>query len=295
MGSAHTLTIELGTHAPVAAMAAPAREGEQTLAKRLWERIPPKSLVIADRLFGAARTLDEALGGTAGRDVTFLVRIRDNIGTQVLQRLPDGSALVQVPVREGNRIIKQLQVREIRAKGIGANGKRFTLRLWTTLMDPKRYPAASLAQQYAERWEHELYYRELKLDVRSAPILASHTVETALQEIAALVLASALIARVRVETAEGLKMPARRLSFYKLLLATRQLWAAFELPGGSLPPADRRRIWENYLDNVRHTAILPERRARSCPRVLRQPVSKWPRKIDQPSFTGKALIKLVRV
>jgi len=43
-----------------------------------------------------------------------------------------------------------------------------------------------------------LYYRELKLDVRSTPILASHTVETALQEIAAVVLASAVIAHLRV-------------------------------------------------------------------------------------------------
>lgn len=282
--------IELETHAPVAAVAAAASEWEQTLAKRLWERVPGNSLVIADRLFGAARTLDEALSGTAGRDVAFLLRIRDNIGTQVLERLPDGSALVQVPVREGSRIVKQLKVREIRAKGIGANGKRFTLRLWTTLADPKRYAAASLARQYAERWEHELYYRELKLDVRSAPVLASHTVETALQEVAALVLASAVIARVRVQTADGLKTPARRLSFYKLLLATRQLWAAFELAGGSFPPPARQRIRENYMENVRYTAILPERRARSCLRVLRQPVRKWPRKGDQPSFTGKAQI-----
>jgi hypothetical protein len=38
-----------------------------------------------------------------------------------------------------------------------------------------------------------LYYRELKLDVRNSPVLASYTVETALQEIAALVLASAVM------------------------------------------------------------------------------------------------------
>jgi hypothetical protein len=38
-----------------------------------------------------------------------------------------------------------------------------------------------------------------------------------------------------------------------------------------------------------------ERRSRCCPRVLRQPVSKWSRKIDQASHTGKVTIKLVRV
>jgi hypothetical protein len=77
-------------------------------------------------------------------------------------------------------------VREIRANGVGRDGKRFTLRLWTTLIDPDRFPADTLARHYAERWEHELYYRELKLDVRNSPVLASYTVEAALQEIAAL-------------------------------------------------------------------------------------------------------------
>jgi hypothetical protein len=169
--------------------------------------------VIGDRLFGTAYTLNEALDGSRGRNIAFLVPVRENIGTEVLQHLPDGSAIVQVAVKEGSRLIKQLQVREIRANGIGLNGKKFVLRLWTTLLDPKRYPADTLARQYAQRWEHELYHRELKLDVRNAPILASHTVETALQEIAAVVLASAVVARVRVETADGLKLPARRLSF----------------------------------------------------------------------------------
>jgi hypothetical protein len=49
-----------------------------------------------------------------------------------------------------------------------------------------RYPAAELAEQHAQRGEHELYYRELKLDVRSSSVLISHTLETALQELAAL-------------------------------------------------------------------------------------------------------------
>lgn len=35
------------------------------------------------------------------------------------------------------------------------------------------------------------------------------------------------------------------------------------------------------------------RRARSCPRVLRQPVSSWPCKTDQPSRTGSVQIKVL--
>lgn len=79
---------------------------------------------------------------------------------------------------------------------------KFTLRLWTTLLDYKRYPADELAGHYATRWESELYYRELKIDVKGDAVLASHTVEAAFQEVAATVLASAIVARMRVEAAD---------------------------------------------------------------------------------------------
>jgi len=287
--------VELGTHAPLAALAAPVSESEQALAEKLWGKIPEYSLLIADRLFGTAATLWQALSAWQNRDITVLVRIRDNLKAEVKQRLSDGSALVEVPVREEGGVIAHLQVREIRASGVALNGKRFKLRLWTTLLDPKRYPADTLARHYAERWEHELYYRELKLDVRSAPILASHTVETALQEIAALVLASAVLAHLRVRAAQELKVPPSRMSFFKLILATQQLWTTFALMGQILTAAQRQHAFEQYMDTVRHTAVLPERRDRSCPRVLRQPVSSWPRKTNQKSHTGSVKIKLVRV
>jgi hypothetical protein len=287
--------IELGTHAPVAAAAVPVSDGEQTAAMRIWRMVPESSLVIIDRLFGTAATLDQALTETEGRSVFFLARVRDNIKVKVVQRLSDGSALVKVPVKERNKVVKHLTLREIHANGIGADDKKFALRLWTTLPDHKRYPANELAEHYATRWENELYYRELKLDVRGESVLASHTAETAFQEVAAIVLASAVVARMRVEAADRLQVPVRRVSFYKLLLATRKLWGTFELAGGPIPSEMKARFCKNYMENVRRTAMLPERRERSCPRVLRQPVSKWPRKLSQPSYNGPVRIEVSRV
>jgi hypothetical protein len=287
--------VELGTHAPLAALAAPVSESEQALVQQLWAKIPEHSLVIGDRLFGTPRTLWQALQIWQERDITFLVRVRDNIKSEVQKPLPDGSAIVQISIREEGGISYSFEVREIRAEGLGRDGKRFKLRLWTTLMDSDRYPAEVLARHYAERWEHELYYRELKLDVRSAPVLASHTVETALQEIAAVVLASAVIARLRVSAAEHLKTAPARLSFFKVMLATQTLWSTFAMLGVTLTPAQRAHVFDQYMQTLRHTAILPERRARSCPRVLRQPVSSWPRKTSQRSHTGATQIKVTRL
>ena len=246
-------------------------------------------------MFGTPYTLWGATNAWANRDVRVLVRVRENINAEVVERLADGSALIEVVVREEGRKVGELKLREIQARGVGVNGKRFKLRLWTTLLDPVRYPGEALARHYAERWEHELYYRELKLDVRNAPILASHTLETALQEVSAVVLASAVLARLRVAAADELKLPAGRMSFFKMMLATQQLWSTLEFIGPLISQAQCDQVWEKYMDTVRHTAVLRERRARSCPRVLRQPVKSWPRKTNQRSRTGQVEIKVVRV
>jgi hypothetical protein len=59
---------------------------------------------------------------------------------------------------------------------------------------PAHAPALDLAHVYTQRWEHELYFREIKRQLRKTDVSQSHTVETGAQEIAAIVLASARLA-----------------------------------------------------------------------------------------------------
>lgn len=287
--------VELGLHQPLAAVAAPSSEGELTLAKRLWPRLPTGSLVIGDRGFGTPRTLYDAMQACADRQVAWLVRVRKNIKVTAVQQLPDGSALVDVPVRDGigaRRLAATLRLREIRAEATGRDGQRHVLRWWTSLLDPVLYPAQELAEQYAQRWEHELYYRELKLDVRSSSLLTSHTVDTALQELAALVLAMAVVAQVRAAAADHADVPPKRISFLKILLLTQQLWQSFAWGRRTRTARQTRAICKDFFESVQMMAILPERRARTCPRAVRQPVSSWPRKLDQPSHVGLISIRL---
>ena len=60
---------------------------------------------------------------------------------------------------------------------------------------------SELVELYGQRWEQELYFRQLKLQLRRTALLQSHTVTTAAQEIALLILASALVAQERVHAA----------------------------------------------------------------------------------------------
>lgn len=265
------------------------------MARGLWPRVPEHSLVIADRGFGTPRTLYEATQGCAGREVAWLVRVRKDIKVEVVEPLPDGSAVVAVPVKEHantRRLATTLRLREIRAVLTGRDGQRHALRWWTNLVDPVLYPAAELAEPYAQRWEHELYYRELKLDVRSSSVLTSHTLETALQELAALVLAMAVVAQVRTAAAARVGVPPQRISFLKILLLTQQLWQSFAWGRRARTARQTRAIVDDFFVSVERLALLPERRARSCPRAVRQPVSSWPRKLDQPSFSAPISIRI---
>ena len=285
--------VELGAHHPLAAVAGPVSAGEQTLAAKLWSKLPDGSLVIGDRQFGTPCTLWEATAAWQGRPMAFLARVRENIQAELVERLADGSAIMEVVALKQRRKTGVLRVREIRAEAVTPAGRVLQLRFWTSLLDRVAYPAAALARHYIERWEHELYYRELKLDVRGCDVLASHTVATALQEIAALVLATAVVAHVRLAAAEQLNLPPRRVSFRKVLRATQQLWQMFTLGRATLTAEQRRHLAAQTLTALRLYAVLPERRARSCPRVLRRTMSAWPRKLFQPSYSGRSSIRVV--
>jgi hypothetical protein len=203
--------------------------------------------------------------------------------------------VVQVALRARNsptRIVEWLEVREIRVQ-VGRPGHpAHELRLWTSLLDPRTAPAIELAQLYAQRWEHELYFREVKRHLRKTDVLQSHTVETAAQEIAALVLVSALIAAERVRAAGG-RIPVLRVSFAKILeLAVKPMWLWVDLGHGVLTDQQLNTIMQRGYERMRQW-VTPPRRARSCPRAVRQPMRAWPRLLQSHSINGPMRFRLV--
>ena len=182
-------------------------------------------------------------------------------------------------------------MREIRVR-VGRKGFRTEdLPLWTSLLDPQQAPARELAPLYAQRWEHELYYRHLKHELHKTHLLRGHTVLTAAQEIAALMLASALLARERVRAANG-QLPVLRVSFVKTLELLRPLWLMFEVGADLLSTRVQEQLLERFYEYLRRFATH-KRRARSCKRALRQPVSKWPRMIQPQSVEGPITFTLL--
>ena len=285
--------VELGLHNPLAAAIGQNGQSEWKLALSLLARLPKGALLLADRLHGCAAFVNEAWTACQRVGSHFLIRARTQIKVEVLERFRDGSRLVKVPVRTGKtrRVSHHLELREIRVR-VGRKGFRAQeLRLWTSLLDPEQAPARELAPLYAQRWEHELYYRHLKHELRKGPLLQSHTVPTAAQEIAALMLASALLARERMRAA-GSQLPVLRVSFIKTLELLRPLWLVFEVGADLLSARVQEQLLDRFSEYLRQFATR-KRRSRSCRRAVRQPVTKWPRLLETQSVEGPLQFAIV--
>jgi hypothetical protein len=286
--------LELGLHNPLAAGIGRHGESEWALAQRLLAQLPKGALLLADRLYGVAAFVVHARAACTRVGSHFLLRASRSTKPRVTKRLRDGTRLVQIALRARNqptRIVEWLEVREIRVR-VGRPGHRtHELRLWTSLMDRRTAPALELVKLYAQRWEHELYFREVKRQVRKTAVLQSHTVETAAQEIAALVLVSALLAAERLRAAGG-QIPVLRVSFSKMFELVKPMWLAVDLGDGLLTDQQLNRMMKRGYARMRK-CLTPRRRTRTCRRAIRQPTRAWPRMLQPESIEGPFHFQLV--
>ena len=286
--------LEIGLHNPLAAAVGCNGESEWALAQRLLAQLPKRALLLGDRLYGVVAFAWVAHAACRRVGSHFLLRASRSVKPRTITRLPDGSRLVGLPVRaprNPKRIVAWLEVREIRVR-VGRNGQRaHELRLWTTLLDPRTAPALDLARVYASRWEHELYFREIKRQLRRTALLQSHTVETGAQEIAAIVLASAVIADERARVATG-HIPALRVSFGQVLNIVRGMWLFLGPFDDVFTDQQKTRVVRRGRTLIRRSVLAP-RRPRTCARAVRQPVTKWPRLLKPQSIEAPWELQLV--
>jgi Insertion element 4 transposase N-terminal/Transposase DDE domain len=254
-----------------------ARSSEQDLARTLAARgaLRRGMLVLADRNF-CGYPVAAVLAAT-GAD--FLIRARADQRFPVLEALPDGSYRSVLPHpaaararwhRNGERrrrgsplppdpasTLPGIAVRVIEATiTIIRNGeppRTERYRLITTLTDPSQAPAAQIAACYAQRWEIETSYREIKtFTLRPATVLRSATPAGITQEIWALLCACQLTCTARAQAAQAGGHHPSRISYTVTLRAIRR---AITTTHGN--------ITAEAL-----AQLLPPRRHRSHPRLI---------------------------
>jgi hypothetical protein len=288
--------VELGTHQPLAAAFGWENQGELTLVRQVVGQgvVPPRSLLLGDRLNGTPCLIHEILPGLERDGSALLFRTKANMKSRLVETLSDGSRLIDVDVRDPRtrEHLGTLRLREIAAEvRFEGRDKPVELRLWTSLLDPQAHPALELVGLYATRWEHELFYRELKSHLHGRDnLLDAQTPESAAQEALALLMAAAVIARQRAGVAAAAGVAMRKISFAKVLEATVALCRVMELGRDLIDDAARAEWTRRVLAELVVSALIPDRKPRSCDRGLRQPAKNW-KKIRQP--TSIPLVKKI--
>ena len=290
--------VELGLHNPLAAALGYEGQSEWALAKSLIAQVPAGVLLLGDRLFGCPAFVSPLLERVQEIGSDFLIRVKD-IGSvsapkrKILKVLGDGSALVEITEVQNRRVVTRRKVREIIGWVQRPGCKSVRLRLWTSLLDPVDAPALELLELYARRWDHELYWKQIKLQLRKSEVLQSHTPHTASQEIAAIIILSSLLAEERGLAADG-QVAAVRISFGLTLERMAALWMVLEAGGDLLSEEQKRGLCERLREQLRRCK-LPLRRTRSCPRTIRQPQKVWPRTMVPQSHEGPVSFEVVAI
>ena len=210
--------VELGTHVELAIEIGGYQDGEQTLARKLWDRLPSDSLLLEDRGFFSYDDWKEL----DGRGQKLLVRVKSNMILEPFQQLSDGSYLAKIYPssyhRDKDRDGIVVRVIAYTIDDPQRNGHQEEHRFITNLLDETQYPAMELILGYHERWENEAVYDEQKThqDPRRAEKpahLRSETPAGVRQEMYALSLAHFVVRAMMFEAAKAANLDVDRLSF----------------------------------------------------------------------------------
>jgi hypothetical protein len=173
-------------------------------------------LVVMDRGFPGV-ALWRAYTGAGAH---LLIRARSCVAAKPIEHLPDGTYLARMNLAGQKRAAPGhvvLRVIEYQVDG----GE--VIRLLTDLLDPEQYPAAELAALYADRWEAESSYRQVKTFQRGPQqVLRSADPELARQEAWAHLIVHHCLIRIIMELADGGKIDPDRVSFLKVLKHVRR-------------------------------------------------------------------------
>ena len=270
--------IACGTRTLIAAAFGPRNTSEHALARAAAAQgtTGPGMIILADRNFGGYPLVSHFF--TLGADLIWRVRA-DRILPRIAE-FTDGSYLSVIPEpQEGRRramarhrgrpaasVPRGIPVRVIEADititpAAGPPRTEY-YRLIATLYDTKRAPALAIARAYAERWQSETGYRELKTFLRGRqPVLRSASPDGITQEIWALLTAHQIIQATRAEAttrhqaAHPSLDPGRTSYTVTLRAITRQITRG----------ARTRQPLHTATAEILHD-LLPDRRPRSYPR-----------------------------
>jgi hypothetical protein len=270
---------EVGTHVLWRTLIKPCHRGEVTMAAALLRFLQEDMLLLWDRGFLSYKLVQQV----RQRRAQLLARIKNKLVFRPLRRLRDGSYLAKLYRSPAHRNRDEdgvlVRIIEYTLNDPGRSGSGEKHRLLTTLLNATQHPAKRLIVLYHERWEEELAIDELKTHQRERPVLRSETPAGVVQELDGLLLAHYVVRVLMSEAAQRNNLPPRRLSFTGTLKVLR-----CRLPECPKSRKGLQRWYEALLAEIAEE-VLPPRRNRINPRVIKRKMSNWRKKRPEHRHT----------
>lgn len=211
---------ECGPHAIFDAAVGPYSTAENTLACDVIDRLRPGMLLLADRGFCGFPLWSRAVA--TGADLLW--RAMSNMKPRHIETLADGSWLAELrPSGNAGRHGQPLVIRVIDYQIDDGRPNDETYRLFTTIVDPDEASAMDLALAYAQRWEIEGAFDELKTHQRGArTVLRSKSPDLVLQETWGHLCCHYAIRTLMWEAADHAGVDPDRVSFVAALRIARR-------------------------------------------------------------------------
>ena len=245
---------------------------EQTMADGLLRFLEPGMLLLWDCNFLSY----DRVARVIGQNAHLLARVRKGLVFQPILLLEDGSYLANLypnaTARQHDHQGILLRVIDYTFDDPNRPGHGQEHRLITTLLDAELDPAKTLIELYHVRWEQELAIDEFKTHQTQRPVLRSQTPAGVVQELYALLLDHYVVRVLMFEAAREAQVSPLAISFVGTLKILRC----------RIPEFPRRRRargcwWRNLVREVAEE-VLPSRRNRINPRVIKRKMSKWKKK-----------------
>ncbi|XLD90691.1 IS4 family transposase [Polymorphospora sp. A560] len=271
-----------GTRSILDAVFDPSTTGETVQAERLARSLRAGMLLLADRNYAAAALITTIT--TTGADL--LIRCKTGRRLPLIRRYHDGSWLSVI----GGRHVRVIEARISITTTAGSHTGDY--RLITTLLDPRRYPAADLVALYHQRWEIETAYLELKSTILGGRVLRARTPDGVDQEIHALLIVYQLLRTAMTDATDSRPgLDPDRASFTTALNAARDqvVHAAGVIADTVIDLVGA--IGERVLAD-----LLPKRRIRTKTRMIKRSNSKYQARgpnIDRRTYKATTNIDVI--
>ncbi len=242
-------------------------DSEQALTEKLLPSLQLGDLIVGDRHFAGANLYAKYIS----RSLEFLTPAHQRLKIRRLKRVceyADGDFIAELPVnpqhrREDPSLPETVRVRLIRVTA-RIRGKRKVIWLVTSLLEGGKYPAAEIAQLYAERWRIETLFLQLKVGL-GADVLRSKSPDGVRKELAARMMALNMVRVLMLEAAVERGEDPSRLSFVNAV----RLTLAVSLKMSTAPVRMLPELYDDLLAGIASVKV-PWRPGRNEPRMKRR-------------------------